>query len=95
MSTTTADKIRSVPPWVDRVADWCNPILIKEVRQSLKSRQFVVTFFLLVAGAWLTAVFGLLMFLSSMVSADEILHFGDFSLLFAVCSTLNFQSFQF
>ena len=61
MSTTTADKIRSVPPWVDRVADWCNPILIKEVRQSLKSRQFVVTFFLLVAGAWLTAVFGLLM----------------------------------
>ncbi|WP_166823245.1 hypothetical protein [Thalassoroseus pseudoceratinae] len=61
MSTTTAENIRTVPPWVDRVADWCNPILIKEVRQSLKSRQFVVTFFLLVAGAWLTAVFGLLM----------------------------------
>ena len=61
MSTTTAENIRSVPPWVDRVADWCNPILIKEVRQSLKSRQFVITFFLLVTGAWLTAVFGLLM----------------------------------
>ena len=34
--------------WVDRVAtkagDAVNPILVKETRQALKSRQFVVTF---------------------------------------------------
>ena len=44
--------------WVDRAADrvatWLNPILIKEARQSLKSRQFVVMFFclLLASSVW-------------------------------------------
>ncbi|MGV3484874.1 MAG: ABC transporter permease [Planctomycetaceae bacterium] len=41
--------------WVDRVAtragDSVNPILIKETRQALKSRQFVVTFSLLLLAA--------------------------------------------
>lgn len=49
-------------PWLVRVVDWANPILVKELRQSLKSKQFVVTFMLLVTVAWLVSVFGLLMF---------------------------------
>lgn len=49
-------------PWLVRIVDWANPILVKELRQSLKSRQFVVTFMLLVTAAWLVSVFGLLMF---------------------------------
>ena len=49
-------------PWLGRVVDWANPILVKELRQSLKSRQFVITFMLLVTVAWLVSVFGLLMF---------------------------------
>ena len=47
-------------PWYDRASDWFNAILIKESRQSLKSRQFVVTFLLLLAVAWVVSVFGLL-----------------------------------
>ncbi len=49
-------------PWLVRIVDWANPILVKELRQSLKSRQFVITFMLLLTVAWLVSVFGLLMF---------------------------------
>ena len=48
--------------WLVRIVDWANPILVKELRQSLKSRQFIITFMLLVTVAWLVSVFGLLMF---------------------------------
>ena len=46
--------------WVDRTVSrattWLNPILVKEARQSLKSKQFVVTFFLLLAASCLWTV---------------------------------------
>ncbi len=45
------------PKWFERVSDWANPILVKEARQSLKSRQFVITFLLLLAASWLLSVF--------------------------------------
>lgn len=35
-----------------RVGDWFNPILVKEARQALKSKQFVLTFSLLLLAAW-------------------------------------------
>ncbi len=48
--------------WIDhcgeRLADWLNPILIKEARQSLKSRQFIVTFFLLLAASCVWTILG-------------------------------------
>jgi len=44
----------------ERASDWCNPILVKEVRQALKSRAFVATFLLLLLGSWLISAFGLL-----------------------------------
>jgi hypothetical protein len=46
-------------PWLriesllDRVGDLLNPILVKEARQAMKSRQFVVTFSLLLIFGWL------------------------------------------
>ena len=46
--------------WVDRTVvratTWLNPILVKEARQSLKSKQFVVTFFLLLTASCLWTV---------------------------------------
>lgn len=47
-------------PWYDRLSDRFNAILVKESRQALKSRQFVATFLLLLAIAWVVSVFGLL-----------------------------------
>ena len=46
--------------WFDRASDWLNPILVKETRQALKSRAFIVSFFLLLLGSWLISVIGLL-----------------------------------
>jgi hypothetical protein len=42
----------------DYVTDRLNPILVKETRQALKSRQFIITFMLLLTVAWLISVFG-------------------------------------
>jgi hypothetical protein len=41
------------------LGDRLNPILVKETRQSLKSRQFVITFTLLLAVSWGWSMFGL------------------------------------
>lgn len=43
-------------PWLDKAGDFANAILVKETRQALKSRQFVATFFLLLAGAWIASM---------------------------------------
>jgi hypothetical protein len=41
---------------LDRLGDRLNPILVKEARQAMKSRQFVVTFSLLLLCGWLWTV---------------------------------------
>lgn len=38
--------------WLARLSEYLNPILVKESRQALKSRQFVVTFLLVLLAAW-------------------------------------------
>lgn len=43
--------LRQVDAWAKRAGDAINPILVKETRQALKSRQFVVTFSLLLFAA--------------------------------------------
>ncbi len=49
--------------WVDRVSEraggWLNPILVKEARQALKSKQFVITFFCLLACSWIWTIMGI------------------------------------
>ncbi|MCO8121484.1 ABC transporter permease [Stieleria sp. TO1_6] len=61
---TTAEIASPHSDWLDKLDRWCartgdriNPILVKETRQSLKSRQFVVTFsmILFAALAWTIA----------------------------------------
>ncbi len=45
---------------VERLSDRLNPILIKEARQALKSRQFASTFLLLLLVAWLISALGVM-----------------------------------
>ncbi len=47
---------------LDRFSDWMNPILVKETRQALKSRQFVGTFMLLLVSSWLICTIGIVLF---------------------------------
>ena len=45
------DALHRLDDWCERFGDAVNPILVKETRQALKSRQFVVTFSLLLLAA--------------------------------------------
>lgn len=56
--------------WLEDLSDRLNPILVKETRQALKSRQFIVTFLLMLIASWLISVFGTL-------AAGDSLEFGS------------------
>src|SRR5436853_1378026 len=47
-----ATRWATIEALLDRIGDRLNPILVKEARQAMKSRQFVVTFTLLLIGGW-------------------------------------------
>lgn len=55
--TTAAERTSQL---IEAGGDICNPILVKETRQALKSRQFVATFMLLLAASWLVSTFFML-----------------------------------
>ncbi len=46
--------------WLERVVDRINPILVKECRQALKSRQFTITFSLVLGCCWLWSIYGVM-----------------------------------
>jgi ABC-type transport system involved in multi-copper enzyme maturation permease subunit len=69
---------------LERLGDRFNPIVVKEVRQALKSRQFVITFLLLLLAAWAGSIFGV-SFLGESIDygSSAVTFFAGF--LFALC----------
>ena len=49
---------RQFDQFADSFSDRLNPLLVKEVRQALKGRLFLLTFGLLLLGAWVVSAFG-------------------------------------
>ena len=47
--------LQRVGNWVEVAVDRANPILVKEVRQALKSRQFVLTFLVVLIACWVAS----------------------------------------
>jgi ABC-type transport system involved in multi-copper enzyme maturation permease subunit len=47
--------------WLAALVDRANPILVKETRQALKSRQFVVTFLVVLIACWIVSIVGVTM----------------------------------
>jgi hypothetical protein len=47
--------------WLEWAGDRLNPILVKESRQALKSRQFTITFGLVLICAWVWSILGMLL----------------------------------
>ena len=41
--------------WLEQTVDRFNPIMVKETRQALKSRQFIITFFLVLIACWISS----------------------------------------
>jgi hypothetical protein len=56
VSTRAATAWHRFEPVLVRVGDWLNPILVKEKRQALKSRYFLVVFILLLALCWVATI---------------------------------------
>lgn len=57
-----AMRLAAAPSYrIDRIADRLNPIFIKETRQALKSKQFVIAFLLLLAAGWIVSVFAVML----------------------------------
>lgn len=58
-----ASKWQQAWNWVEThlatLADRANPILVKETRQALKSRQFIVTFLIVLLGCWIISFVGI------------------------------------
>jgi hypothetical protein len=52
---------QSIERLLSRLSDGLNPILVKEARQALRSRQFTITFFLMLAAGWTWSIMGLAM----------------------------------
>ncbi len=53
--------------WAEQASDRLNPILVKETRQALKSKQFLATFAIMLLGGWLISAFVLM----SMIGAND------------------------
>jgi hypothetical protein len=57
--TPRTDRMRGIPQkvlsWLEAIADRLNPILVKETRQALKSRQFVLTFLVVLIACWIAS----------------------------------------
>jgi len=56
-----ARRWQTIEGWLSRLSDGLNPILVKEARQALRSRQFTITFFLMLAAGWTWSIMGLAM----------------------------------
>ncbi len=70
---------------LERLGDRFNPIVVKEVRQALKSRQFVYTFLLLLLAAWAGSIFGVSYLGESIdYGSSAVMFFAGF--LFALCA---------
>ncbi len=49
---------RKVEKRLVNITDYVNPIMVKETRQALKSRQFVATFLVVIAACWIASIGG-------------------------------------
>jgi hypothetical protein len=52
-------RLRRIGDWLERAGEWLNPLLVKECRQALKSRQFALTFSLVLLLCWLWSIAGI------------------------------------
>lgn len=97
MSTETRPAAPTTLAWYERAGDWANPILVKETRQALKSKQFVATFLLLLAAAWVVSLFILMTWGSAIefgAIGRDVFYFFYFVLAVATILVVPFTAFR-
>lgn len=58
MLNTVAKTFTAIDPYLEWLGDRLNPLLVKETRQALKSRQFTLWFVLMLIASWLITIGG-------------------------------------
>ncbi len=58
MLNTVAKTFTAIDPWLEWLGDRLNPLLVKETRQAMKSRQFTLWFVLMLIASWLITIGG-------------------------------------
>ncbi|QDT10204.1 ABC transporter permease [Stieleria marina] len=71
VSKTAGDWWSRIDDWCERIGDAVNPILVKETRQALKSRQFLVTFSMLLFAALAWTIAGSLMIMPQIYTSPS------------------------
>ncbi len=83
---------------LERGGEWLNPILVKECRQALKSKQFTITFALLLTVGWLWSLIGVASMGDSIRfsfdSGPYLFYWYYFFLAFALLVVVPFSSFR-
>lgn len=83
--------------WLNRITDWFNPILVKEARQSLKSRGFVLTFMLMLIACWIVSFYYTMMEGSNLefgTGGRDVFHWYYGILCFAVLVAVPFGAYR-
>ncbi len=103
-STLSARVVAWLQPWLVRieekfnyVGDYLNPIVVKETRQALKSRQFVFTFVALLIACWLITIIGVAMIgpgIYYSASGGMLLMWYYYVLLFPLAVIVPFSAFR-
>lgn len=58
-SNSNSSRIERLSAWLERAGEWLNPLLVKECRQAMKSRQFMYTFAAVLLLCWGWSILGL------------------------------------
>jgi hypothetical protein len=100
-STSAADSLKQFFAAVDSrfevIGDYLNPILVKETRQSIKSRQFAVTFVILLVACWFITIVGVMNIgpgIYYSASGGVMLMFYYYVLLFPLAVVVPFTAFR-
>ncbi|MBN1912530.1 MAG: hypothetical protein JW818_22605 [Pirellulales bacterium] len=83
--------------FLERAGDRLNPLLVKETRQALKSRQFLASFGLMLAASWLWSVLGLVAFNAGIYTAgcgDEMFMVYSCILAFPLLVVVPFGAYR-
>jgi len=83
VATAESGRWQRLDEWLARTGERFNPILVKETRQALKSRQFLLTFVLVLAACWIWTFLGLSIVGPSVAyqAAGTVLFIGYFVIL--------------
>ncbi len=94
---TIAGKTGRLDRWIESASEWFSSILVKEVRQSLKSRFFVWPFFslLVVVLIWALGAIGISAYENNLNQVGPVLLCGFFDILgFPLCIIIPYAAFR-